>query len=233
MLSVPRGQIEAGRSTGLTAGQTFLFITLPQAVRNVLPKANWKLDDVDLFEVNEAFAAQVLADGKELGVDWNKVNVNGGAVALGHPIGASGARVLVVFQGPHAYVSPNWYPSKREHHRVVPTYNYVTVQVNGTLHASQDPAVKRRAVEALTARMESTQPAPWKVADAPPDYLETMLAAIVAIELRIDRVQAKWKVSQNRSADDRAGVAQALVREAQPGPARQMGTLIERGLFGE
>lgn len=65
------------------------------AVRNVLPKANWKLDDVDLFEVNEAFAAQVLADGKELGVDWNKVNVNGGAVALGHPIGASGARVLV------------------------------------------------------------------------------------------------------------------------------------------
>jgi acetyl-CoA C-acetyltransferase len=65
------------------------------AVRNVLPKANWKLDDVDLFEVNEAFASQVLADGKELGVDWNKVNVNGGAVALGHPIGASGARVLV------------------------------------------------------------------------------------------------------------------------------------------
>ena len=65
------------------------------AVRNVLPKANWKLDDVDLFEVNEAFSSQVLADGKELGVDWNKVNVNGGAVALGHPIGASGARVLV------------------------------------------------------------------------------------------------------------------------------------------
>ena len=141
--------------------------------------------------------------------------------------------MLAVFQGPHAYVSPNWYPSKREHHRVVPTYNYVTVHVSGTLVASQDPAVKRRVVEALTARMESAQPAPWKVADAPADYLEGMLAAIVAIELRIDRVQAKWKASQNRSADDRAGVAQALARETQPDAARQMGALIERGLFRE
>ena len=190
-------------------------------------------------------ATLVTRDGDDLVADHLPLLLEGspaaGARLIGHVAIANdvwrrageGARVLAVFQGPHAYVSPNWYPSKREHHRVVPTYNYVTVQINGTLHASQDPAVKRRAVEALTARMESTQPAPWKVADAPPDYLETMLAAIVAIELRIDRVQAKWKVSQNRSADDRAGVAQALVREAQPGPARQMGTLIERGLFGE
>ena len=190
-------------------------------------------------------ATLVTRDGDDLVADHLPLLLEGspaaGARLIGHVAIANdvwrrageGARVLAVFQGPHAYVSPNWYPSKREHHRVVPTYNYVTVQINGTLHASQNPAVKRRAVEALTARMESTQPAPWKVADAPPDYLETMLAAIVAIELRIDRVQAKWKVSQNRSADDRAGVAQALVREAQPGPARQMGTLIERGLFGE
>ncbi len=190
-------------------------------------------------------ATLVTRDGEDLVADHLPLLLEGslaaGARLIGHVAIANdvwrrageGARVLAVFQGPHAYVSPNWYPSKREHHRAVPTYNYVTVQINGTLHASQDPAVKRRAVEALTARMESTQPAPWKVADAPPDYLETMLAAIVAIELRIDRVQAKWKVSQNRSADDRAGVAQALVREAQPGPARQMGTLIERGLFGE
>ena len=190
-------------------------------------------------------ATLVTRDGDDLVADHLPLLLEGspaaGARLIGHVAIANdvwrrageGARVLAVFQGPHAYVSPNWYPSKREHHRVVPTYNYVTVQINGTLHASQDPAVKRRAVEALTARMESTQPAPWKVADAPPDYLETMLAAIVAIELRIDRVQAKWKVSQNRSADDRAGVAQALAREAQPGPARQMGTLIERGLFGD
>ena len=190
-------------------------------------------------------ATLVTRDGEDLVADHLPLLLEGspaaGARLIGHVAIANdvwrrageGARVLAVFQGPHAYVSPNWYPSKREHHRAVPTYNYVTVQINGTLHASQDPAVKRRAVEALTARMESTQPAPWKVADAPPDYLETMLAAIVAIELRIDRVQAKWKVSQNRSADDRAGVAQALVREAQAGPARQMGTLIERGLFGE
>ncbi len=190
-------------------------------------------------------ATLVTRDGEDLVADHLPLLLEGSPVAgarlIGHVAIANdvwrrageGARVLAVFQGPHAYVSPNWYPSKREHHRVVPTYNYVTVQINGTLHASQDPAVKRRAVEALTARMESTQPAPWKVADAPPDYLETMLAAIVAIELRIDRVQAKWKASQNRSADDRAGVAEALSRETQPETARQMGALIERGLFSD
>ena len=190
-------------------------------------------------------ATLVTRDGEDLVADHVPFLLEGspapGARLIGHVAIANdvwrrageGARVLAVFQGPHAYVSPNWYPSKREHHRVVPTYNYVTVQINGTLHASQDPAVKRRAVEALTARMESTQPAPWKVADAPPDYLETMLAAIVAIELRIDRVQAKWKASQNRSADDRAGVAEALSRETQPETVRQMGALIERGLFSD
>ena len=190
-------------------------------------------------------ATLVTRDGEDLVADHVPFLLEGspapGARLIGHVAIANdvwrrageGARVLAVFQGPHAYVSPNWYPSKREHHRVVPTYNYVTVQINGTLHASQDPAVKRRAVEALTARLESTQPAPWKVADAPPDYLETMLAAIVAIELRIDRVQAKWKASQNRSADDRAGVAEALSRETQPETVRQMGALIERGLFSD
>ena len=190
-------------------------------------------------------ATLVTRDGEDLVADHVPFLLEGspapGARLIGHVAIANdvwrrageGARVLAVFQGPHAYVSPNWYPSKREHHRAVPTYNYVTVQINGSLHASQDPAVKRRAVEALTARMESTQPAPWKVADAPPDYLETMLAAIVAIELRIDRVQAKWKASQNRSADDRAGVAEALARETQPDTARQMGALIERGLFSD
>ena len=188
-------------------------------------------------------ATLVTREGEDLVADHLPLLLEGppaaGARLIGHVALANdlwrrageGARVLVVFQGPHAYVSPNWYPSKREHHRVVPTYNYVTVHVHGTLHASHDPAAKRRAVEALTARMESTQPAPWNVADAPPDYLEGMLAAIVAVELRIDRVQAKWKASQNRSADDRAGVAQALAGVAGPDPAVQMGALIERGLF--
>ena len=200
--------------------------------------------------ITEAIAQNPLAtlvtrEGDDLFADHLPLLLEGapaaGARLIGHVAIANdvwrrageGARVLVVFQGPHAYVSPNWYPSKHEHHRAVPTYNYVTVHVSGTLHASHDPAVKRSAVEALTTRMESVQPVPWKVADAPPDYLEGMLASIVAIELRIDRVQAKWKASQNRSADDRAGVAQALARETQPDTARQMGALIERGLFSE
>jgi transcriptional regulator len=197
-----------------------------------------------------AIAAHTLAtlvtrEGEDLVADHLPLLLDGlpaaGARLIGHVALANnvwrradqGARVLAVFQGPHAYVSPNWYPSKREHHRVVPTYNYVTVHVHGRLHASHDSATKRSAVEALTARMESAQPAPWKLADAPADYLEGMLAAIVAIELRIDRVEAKWKASQNRSADDRAGVAEALTRVTEPDPAQQMGALIERGLFSD
>ena len=190
-------------------------------------------------------ATLVTREGEDLVADHLPLLLDGlpgaggrliGHVALANDVwrrAGDGARVLAVFQGPHAYVSPNWYPSKREHHRVVPTYNYVTVHVHGRLHASHDCAAKRSAVQALTARMESAQPAPWKLADAPADYLEGMLAAIVAIELRIDRVEAKWKASQNRSADDRAGVAEALNRGTEPDSARQMGALIERGLFSD
>ncbi len=195
--------------------------------------------------VRHPLATLVTRQGEDLAADHLPLLLEGlpaaGARLIGHVALANdvwrrageGARVLAVFQGPHAYVSPNWYPSKREHHRVVPTYNYVTVHVHGTLHASHDSAVKRSAVEALTARMEGAQPAPWKLADAPADYLEGMLAAIVAIELRIDRVEAKWKASQNRSTDDRAGVAEALTRTGGPDSAQQMGALIERGLFSD
>ena len=122
----------------------------------------------------------------------------------------SDVEVLVVFQGPQAYVSPSWYPSKAEHGKVVPTWNYVMVQARGTLRAIDDPAWVRAFVTRLTTRHEAVQAKPWAVADAPPDFIEATARAIVGLEIRLSALVGKWKVSQNRSAADRAGVASGL-----------------------
>ncbi len=120
---------------------------------------------------------------------------------------------LVVFQGPQGYVSPAWYPSKAEHGKVVPTWNYVVVQARGSLRAIDDREWLRAFVTRLTDRHERPRPAPWAVADAPADYVDTMLGAIVGIEMPVTSLVGKWKVSQNRPAADRDGVAQGLDRE--------------------
>ena len=117
---------------------------------------------------------------------------------------------LVVFQGPQAYISPGWYPSKTEHGKVVPTWNYIMVQARGTLRAIDDPAWVHAFVARLTTRHEATQSKPWAITDAPPEYIDTMTRAIVGIELTLTALTGKWKVSQNRSAADRAGVADGL-----------------------
>jgi transcriptional regulator len=120
---------------------------------------------------------------------------------------------LVVFQGPQGYVSPAWYPSKAEHGKVVPTWNYVMVQARGALRPIDDPEWLRAFVTRLTARHEGERAAPWAVSDAPADYIETMLRAIVGIEIGLTSLTGKWKVSQNRPAADRAGVVAGLLRE--------------------
>jgi transcriptional regulator len=120
---------------------------------------------------------------------------------------------LVVFQGPHGYVSPAWYPSKAEHGKVVPTWNYLMVQARGRLRAIDDRAWLRHFVTRLTDRHESGRAAPWAVGDAPGDFIDTMLGAIVGIELTLSSLLGKWKVSQNRGDADRAGVVEGLVRE--------------------
>jgi len=122
----------------------------------------------------------------------------------------SDGQALVVFQGPQAYVSPSWYPSKAEHGKVVPTWNYVMVQARGTLRAIDDPAWVRAFVTRLTTRHEAAQAKPWAVGDAPPDYIEATARAIVGLEITLSALVGKWKVSQNRSAADRAGVASGL-----------------------
>ena len=120
---------------------------------------------------------------------------------------------LVVFQGPQGYISPAWYPSKAEHGKVVPTWNYVMVQARGRLRAVDDKAWLRAFVTRLTDHHEGGRATPWAVTDAPADFIETMLGAIVGIEIPLSSLIGKWKVSQNRSAADRAGVAAGLLRE--------------------
>ena len=135
-----------------------------------------------------------------------------GHVARANPVwrDAAGAAVMVAFQGPQAYVTPSWYPSKAATAKVVPTWNYAVVHAHGMLRAVEDAPWLRALVGRLTDTHEASRAQRWQVDDAPSDYIEQMLRAIVGIEVEVLRVQAKWKVSQNRSAADRAGVAAGL-----------------------
>jgi transcriptional regulator len=122
----------------------------------------------------------------------------------------SAAEALVVFQGPQGYVSPGWYPSKKEHGKVVPTWNYSSVQVRGPLRVHDTVEAVRGVVQALTSHHEAAQRQPWAMADAPADYIEQMLRAIVMVEVPIRRLVGKFKLSQNRSTPDRQGVEAGL-----------------------
>ena len=127
---------------------------------------------------------------------------------------ADGQPVLLVFQGPQAYVSPSWYASKAEHGKVVPTWNYTMVQVHGRLRAIDDPAWVRAFVTRLTEVHEAGRPLPWHVTDAPDDFIAATQRAIVGIEIEVTRVEGKFKLSQNRSAEDRTGVVLGLEADA-------------------
>ena len=141
-----------------------------------------------------------------------------------------GAECLVVFMGPQGYVTPSWYPSKRETQKVVPTWNYVCVQAWGKPRIVEDAAWLRRQIDDLTRARESARPEPWMVDDAPEDYLAAQMKAIVGIEIPIARIEGKWKLSQNRPAADRAGVVAGLGDPEDPDKNVGMAQLMaERG----
>lgn len=119
---------------------------------------------------------------------------------------------LAIFQGPNAYVTPSWYPSKAEHGKAVPTWNYAVVQARGRLSFFDDPNRLRQVLADLTAGHESPRPHPWTLDDAPQDYIAGQLKAIVGIEIAVRELTGKWKMSQNRSAPDRHGVASGLAQ---------------------
>lgn len=135
-----------------------------------------------------------------------------GHVARANPVWkvAAGQPVMAVFQGPQAYVSPNWYPAKAATHKVVPTWNYAVVHAHGTLQITEDAPWLHALVSRLTDHHESTQNRPWAVADAPNDYVQQMLRAIVGIELPVQRLVGKYKLHQNHPADNHAGVVKGL-----------------------
>lgn len=139
----------------------------------------------------------------------------------------SDVAALAIFQGPDAYVTPNWYPTKREHGKAVPTWNYVTVHARGPLRVIEEAGWLRRQIEALTQQQEAAFANPWAVADAPADYVDKMLGAVVGIELTIASLTGKWKTSQNQPAENRAGAARGL-RELDSAEAAAMAALIER-----
>jgi transcriptional regulator len=141
-----------------------------------------------------------------------------GHVARANPVWqhcASGTPVLVVFRGAEAYISPNWYPSKHETHRLVPTWNYEVVHAHGRITIRDDEAFVRGVVARLTRRHEATEPRPWKMGDSAPEYIDGMLKAIVGIEIAIDRLEGKSKLSQNREPRDRLGAADTLVERGE------------------
>jgi transcriptional regulator len=155
-----------------------------------------------------------------------------GHVARANPVWRSFSTTLesvIVFQGAETYVTPSWYPSKRAHGKVVPTWNYAVVHAHGMPRAIEDPAWLLELVTRLTARHESGRAVPWKVSDAPADYTARLLEAIVGIEIPITRLVGKWKVSQNRPAADRLGVAEGLLGRGDEVSA-EMAALVKRHL---
>ena len=145
---------------------------------------------------------------------------------------APGAEGLAIVTGPEAYVSPAWYESKARHGRVVPTWNYEAVHLTGQVAFHRDPRWLRGLVTRLTQRHEAGREHPWAVSDAPPEYLDGQLRAIVGVELTVRLVEAKRKLSQNRSEQDRAGVVAGLRGEPGSGPAA-IADLIAAQLGGD
>ena len=132
----------------------------------------------------------------------------------------SHSAALAIFLGPDAYVTPSWYPSKGDTGRVVPTWNYLAIHAHGTVRFFQDRERLLDLVTRLTDRQEQARPHPWKVSDAPEDYVDGLLKGIVGVEMTITRLEGKWKASQNRSDADRRSVAQGLRGEGHEAIAR-------------
>jgi len=157
----------------------------------------------------------------------NPNNMNGtlmGHVARANPIWRNaGIDVLVIFQGAQAYITPSWYASKKEHGKVVPTWNYVVVHAHGKLRVIDDSQWLMEHLNLATDIHESSEIHPWKVSDAPADFMASTIKAIVGVEIDITRLECKWKVSQNRSNADRLGVAAGLAGRGN----HDMSTLVD------
>lgn len=177
----------------------------------------------DLIEANPLATLVTLQDGVPvadhlpllLSREGGPRGVLAGHVARGNPLWSAHApdqEVLAIFHGPQAYVSPGWYPSKADTGRVVPTWNYVSVQARGRLRCIAEPDWLLAHLAALTAQQERDQPRPWRLDDAPPDFIRGLAGSIMGLEITLSALEGKWKVSQNRPAGDIAPLAEQLER---------------------
>ena len=201
----PLGLLVTPRRAGAAAGAE------PQA----MPEANAHLEvDANLlpFEHLPPSTDRPATDSPETDAGVLRAHV-----ARANPLwrACDGASVLVVFHGPQAYVSPGWYPGKAEHGKVVPTWNYTMVQARGTLRVRDDVDWLRAQVTRLTAIHEASFAAPWAPDDAPAEYVDALLRAVVGIEIQLHSLVGKWKLSQNRMPADQRGVAEAMHARAQ------------------
>lgn len=174
------------------------------------------------LEVNHLPLLQVAAPGSDDApalLQGHLARANGAWKLLGQ-----GAQVLAVFHGEQQYITPSWYAGKAEHGKVVPTWNYEVVHVHGTARAIDDRAWVGSLVDRLTQNFEGARDKPWAVDDAPPDYLDMMMKAIVGIEIRIDRIEAKSKLGQNQPPANRASLREGLAREGFAAMAARMRT---------
>jgi len=163
----------------------------------------------------------LIEDGGEHGVlHAHLARANGQLEAL-----RAGAEALVIFQGPQAYISPSWYALKAETHKVVPTWNYVTAHCWGVPRVIDDADWIRDQIGRLTRSQEQGRLEPWAVEDAPADFIAAQTRGIAGLELPIARIEGKWKISQNRSEEDRHGVIRGLTVENNP----EMAHLVAKG----
>ncbi|WP_428969193.1 FMN-binding negative transcriptional regulator [Sphingomonas sp. Xoc002] len=143
-----------------------------------------------------------------------------GHVALANPVwrlAEGGAAALAIFQGPHAYVHPGWYPTKREHGKVVPTWNYVVIQAHGVLSVTRDPEWLAAHLARLTETREAGRAEPWSMDDAPVDFIHGLQRGIVGLTLRVARLEGVWKIAQHHPEPNRRGVIAGLAASDAPG----------------
>ncbi len=144
----------------------------------------------------------------------------------------AGAQSVVLFQGPQSYITPGWYPSRLEHGKVVPTWNYAVAHVHGVARAVDDKDWLRDMLTRLTAANEASMKMPWKVTDAPGDFIDRLLGAVVGIEIPIDRIVGKLKVSQDEALQDRLGTAEGLAAQRTE-KAKALAVLVQLALAAD
>lgn len=154
-----------------------------------------------------------------------------GHIARANPLFADiagGIETLAIFHGTNSYITPSWYATKKETGKVVPTWNYAVVHAYGVLRVVDNAPWLRAQLDALTDRNEASFPGSWKVSDAPPDYIERIMAAIVGVEMVITKLLGKWKVSQNQPTQNQVGVIAGLKASGLP-ESEAMAALVEVG----